>query len=66
MRQGDPVSWSSHGGEAHGKIVRKLTVPMRIKDHKVAASRDKPEFLVETAEGERFAHKPGALRKDQA
>ncbi|MGN6357933.1 MAG: DUF2945 domain-containing protein [Novosphingobium sp.] len=36
----------------------------RIKGHKVAASPDNPEFIVETAEGKRAAHKPGALRKD--
>ena len=62
-KSGDRVSWKSHGGEAHGKIVRKVTAPMRIKGHKVAASPDNPEFLVETAERKRAAHKAGALSK---
>lgn len=63
LHAGDKVSWSSHGGEAHGKVVKKLTSPTTIKGHKVAASKDNPEFLVETEEGKRAAHKPNALRR---
>ena len=63
LRAGDKVSWSSHGGTAHGKVVRKVTSPMTIKGHKVAASKDNPEYLVETDDGKRAAHKPGSLRK---
>jgi len=64
LKAGDKVRWSSHGGEAHGKVVRKLVKPTAIKGHKVAASPDNPEYLVETAEGKRAAHKPAALRRD--
>jgi len=64
LKKGDAVSWKSHGGEAHGKAVKKLTEPTRIKGHKVAASTDNPEFLVETDKGKRAAHKPGALTKE--
>lgn len=46
LKKGDAVSWKSHGGEAHGKVVKKLTKPTKIKGHKVAASTDNPEFLV--------------------
>lgn len=63
LKTGDKVSWNSHGGEAQGKVVRKITAPMTIKGHKVAASPDNPEYLVETEEGKRAAHKPDALRK---
>jgi len=63
LTAGDNVSWSSHGGTAHGKIVKKITSPTKIKSHKVAASKDNPEYIVETAEGKRAAHKPGALKK---
>ena len=48
LKAGDRVSWSSHGGEAKGKVVKKLTSPTTIKGHKVAASKDNPEYLVET------------------
>ncbi len=64
VKSGDPVSWKSHGGEAHGKVVKKITSPTTIKGHKVAASKDNPEFIVETGEGKRAAHKAGALTKD--
>jgi hypothetical protein len=63
LKAGDRVSWSSHGGSAHGKVVKKLTSLMSIKGHKVAASEDNPEYLVETDDGKRAAHKPGSLRK---
>ena len=63
LRKGDPVEWDSSGGHSTGKVVRKLTRPMTIKGHKVAASKDNPEYLVETAEGKRAAHKPGSLKR---
>jgi hypothetical protein len=62
--KGDQVKWNSHGGEAHGKVVRKQTEPTRIKGHKVAASEDNPQFVVETGDGKRAAHKAEALKKD--
>lgn len=64
LKKGDRVSWSSHGGEAHGKVVRKQTSPTQIKGHKVAASSEDPQFIVETDEGKKAAHKPEALRRD--
>ena len=63
LKAGDKVSWKSHGGTARGKVVRKVTAPMTIKGHQVAASRDKPEYLVETGDGSRAAHKAEALSK---
>lgn len=62
-KAGDKVSWKSHGGEAHGRVVKKQTSPTRIKGHKVAASKEEPQFIVETDEGKRAAHKAGALSK---
>lgn len=64
LKRGDAVSWKSHGGEAHGKVVKKITKPTRIKGHAVAASEENPEFIVETEEGKRAAHKPSALTKE--
>lgn len=64
LRKGDKVSWKSHGGVAHGDVVRKITKPTQIKGHKAAASPDNPEFIVETKQGKRAAHKPGALTKE--
>lgn len=63
LKTGDTVSWKSHGGTAHGKVVKKQTTPTQIKGHKVAASKDEPQFIVETEEGKRAAHKAEALKK---
>ena len=62
--KGDKVEWDSSGGHSTGKVVRKLTSATSIKGHKVAASRDNPEYLVESDKsGKRAAHKPEALSK---
>ncbi|MCU0627551.1 MAG: DUF2945 domain-containing protein, partial [Gemmatimonadaceae bacterium] len=46
FRKGDRVAWDTPQGETHGTVQRKLTRPMQIKGHKVAASPDNPEYLV--------------------
>lgn len=63
LKAGDRVSWKSHGGTAHGKILKKVTTHMKIKSHEVAASKENPEYLVETDEGKQAAHKADALTK---
>ena len=63
LNAGTKVSWSSRGGTAKGKVVKKLTSETDIKGHHVAASKDNPEYLVETEDGKRAAHKPAALKK---
>jgi hypothetical protein len=64
LKIGDRVEWKSHGGEAHGKIVREQTTPTRIKGHEVAASKDSPQLIVETDSGKRAAHKVKSLSED--
>ena len=60
----DEVSWNSSGGESEGHVVKKLTSETHIKGHKVAASKDNPEYLVESDKsGKRAAHKPESLKK---
>ena len=61
FHKGDKVEWDSSGGHSTGKVVRKLTSPIKIKGHQVAASPDNPEYLVETDAGARAAHKPASL-----
>ncbi len=64
LRPGDRVTWKSHGGTAEGHVVKKLTSETRIRNHKVAASKENPEFLVESEmTGGRAAHQPEALTK---
>ncbi len=64
FKAGDTVKWDHSQGTTKGKVVRKVTKPMTIKGHKVAASKDNPEYLVESDKtGARAAHKPDELRK---
>ena len=64
LKAGDKVRWDHSQGTTEGKVVRKLTRPMQIKGHKVAASKDNPEYLVDSGKtGAKAAHKPGELRK---
>ena len=63
LKKGDEVSWKSHGGTAHGKVEKKQTSPTTIKGHKVAASKDDPEYIVRSDNGGKAAHKEGALSK---
>lgn len=64
LRKGDKVSWDSSGGHSVGKVVRKVTSTTHIKGHKVAATNEYPQYIVESDEsGKRAAHKPDALSK---
>lgn len=63
FKVGDKVAWQISQGRTTGTIKKKLTAPMEIKEHEVAASKEKPEYLVETESGALAAHKPEALTK---
>jgi hypothetical protein len=64
LKAGDKVEWDSSGGHSTGKVVKKQTTPTRIKGHKVAASKDNPQYIVKSDKsGKEAAHKPGELRK---
>lgn len=64
LSAGDRVKRKSHSGEAHGKVVKKQTSRTKIKDHSVAASKRDRQFIVETDDGKRAAHKAAALAKE--
>lgn len=64
LKPGDKVRWSTSQGETSGKVVKKQTTPTAIKGHKVAASKENPEFIVESEKsGKRAAHKAAQLKK---
>ena len=63
LKKGDKVTWNSHGGTAHGKVEKKVTSDTKIKDHQVRASKDDPQYIVESDNGGKAAHKEGALKK---
>ena len=64
VKVGDKVGWDSSGCHSTGKVVKKLTSPTSIKGHKVAASKDEPQYLVESEKsGKKAAHKAESLTK---
>jgi hypothetical protein len=64
LHVGDRVQWNSAGKTVRGKVLRKLTESCDIEGHHVAASKDNPEYLVESeASGKLAAHRPEALKK---
>ncbi|MDQ3133087.1 MAG: DUF2945 domain-containing protein [Acidobacteriota bacterium] len=64
LKTGDQVEWETSQGTTSGTVKKKLTAPTKIKGHKVAASEDNPEYLVESEKsGKDAAHKPESLKK---
>jgi hypothetical protein len=64
FKQGDQVSWDSHGGTSHGVVERKITRRTRAAGRLVDASVDEPQYLVRSEKsGGEAVHKPAALRR---
>jgi hypothetical protein len=65
IREGDHVSWRSHGGTAEGTVEKKITEDTEEAGRTVRASQDDPQYLVKSEKsGGEAVHKPGALKKD--
>jgi hypothetical protein len=64
LKAGDAVEWETSQGKTEGKVVKRVTTPMEIKTHQVAASEENPEYVVQSKKsGKQAAHKAAALRK---
>jgi hypothetical protein len=64
LKPGEKVKWNTSQGVTTGHVVKKTTRRSRIKTHTVAASKDNPEYIVESDKsGKRAAHKRSALKK---
>ena len=64
LKSGDRVSWNSHGGKAHGKVVKKISTETDAGGRHVNASKDEPQYLVRSDKsGGEAVHKPSALKK---
>ncbi|MGI8955999.1 MAG: DUF2945 domain-containing protein [Chthoniobacterales bacterium] len=64
LKPGDEVEWRTSQGKTSGVVKKKLTSKRKIKSHVVAASKENPEYLVQSNNsGALAAHKPGALQK---
>ena len=64
LKKGDRVTWKSHGGTAHGKLLSRQTRDTTIKGHQVRASVHEPQYIVESDNGTKASHKPGALTRE--
>ncbi|MCW2679876.1 MAG: hypothetical protein JWM62_1277 [Frankiales bacterium] len=65
LRKGDHVTWKSHGGEAVGEVVEKITSDTQAGGRTVRASGNDPQYLVRSEKsGGEAVHKPTALKKD--
>ena len=61
---GDHVEWNTSQGTTSGRVERKLTSTTKIDGHEAKATKDEPQYLVESDKtGAEAAHKPDALRK---
>ncbi len=62
--KGDKVTWQSHGSTAEGTVEKKITSDTEAAGRQVRASKDDPQYLVESDKsGGEAVHKPSALRK---
>ncbi|HEU4639726.1 MAG TPA: DUF2945 domain-containing protein [Candidatus Binatia bacterium] len=66
LKPGDRVQWNTPQGKTTGTVKKKLTSAKKIKGHVAKASRENPEYLVQSEKsGKQAAHRPGELRKIQ-
>ncbi|MCZ4119279.1 DUF2945 domain-containing protein [Streptomyces sp. H39-S7] len=64
LGKGDQVSWSSHGQTVSGTVKKKITGRAEVAGRTVDASKDAPQYEVESDKSGRNAvHKPQSLRR---
>lgn len=64
FKKGDKVEWQTSQGKTQGTVEKKQTSETHIKGHKVAASKEDPQYIVKSDKsGAEAAHKPDALKK---
>lgn len=64
LSAGDDVEWKSHGKTVEGSVTRKVDRRTKAAGRTVAASKDDPQYEVESDKTGRTAvHKPESLRR---
>lgn len=64
LHAGDHVEWQTPQGKTVGTVKKKIAAKTKIKTHVVAASKENPQYLVESKKtGGVAAHKAAALKK---
>lgn len=67
FKRGDHVEWNSEAGRVRGVIIKKIVSNIRIKGYVHHASRDEPQYLIQSDKTDHVAiHKGKALRHIQA
>ena len=65
LKKGDDVTWSSHGNTVHGTVEKKITEDTEEAGRTVRASKDDPQYLVQSDKtGKEAVHKGTALDED--
>ena len=67
LRRGDHVEWNSEAGRVRGVIIKKVVSNIRIKGYVHHASREEPQYLIESDKTDHVAiHKEKGLRHIRA
>jgi hypothetical protein len=64
FKVGDHVEWNSEAGRVRGTIKKKVTSAIKFKTYTVRASKEEPQYLIESDKTDHLAmHKGSALKK---
>ena len=64
IKVGDHVEWNSEAGRVRGTIEKCITSAITFKGYTVHASKDEPQYLIESDTTDHLAmHKGSALKK---
>ena len=64
FKVGDHVGWNSEAGHVRGTIKKKVTSIIKFKTYTVRASKEEPQYLIESDTTDHLAmHKGAALKK---
>ena len=64
LERGDHVVWNSEAGRVRGVILRKITADIRFKGYMHHASKDEPQYLIQSDKTDHLAmHKGSALKQ---
>jgi hypothetical protein len=64
FKVGDHVEWNSEAGLVRGTIEKKITAEIEFKGYTVHASKEEPQYLIQSDKTDHLAmHKGSALKK---
>lgn len=64
FKAGDHVEWNSEAGHVRGTIKKKITSAVKFKSYTVRASKEAPQYLIESDKTDHMAmHKGKALKR---